>query len=284
MESSYYLGSLCLRVEPSDGIIPDQYGRKFLDPALPVAKTVRIKCSDHPLFPKGEQAGFTGGKVWVTDGGEYRRYHSSQTIGCEITSFYSMQENTVFLHIPGDMQDQARDFMRLLSCIHLEELLMDNNAMILHSASIAYCGGAILFTAPSGTGKTTQTDLWHKYCKNVDDINGDKTLLQQTANGWYACGFPFYGGSFRCEQTAVPIRAVVIIRQSKQDKIRELSEKEKTALLYSEMTIPSFNKGYVLKSFDLISRFLLNIPVIRMDCTASKAAVSLLHKYLYGGD
>jgi hypothetical protein len=65
------------------------------------------------------------------------------------------------------------------------------------SASIIWQGKAILFTAPSGTGKTTQTDLWHCFREGVEDLNADWTLLQKTADGWYGCGFPVFGSTGR---------------------------------------------------------------------------------------
>ena len=42
----------------------------------------------------------------------------------------------------------------------LEHLLATQRAVILHSAYIDYKGKAILFSAPSGTGKSTQAELW----------------------------------------------------------------------------------------------------------------------------
>lgn len=157
-----------------------------------------------------------------------------------------------------------------------------NQALTLHSASIIYQGEAILFTAPSNTGKTTQTDLWHRYREGVSDLNGDRTVLQQTDDGWYACGFPIYGSLVRCAQAAVPIRAIVVIRQADTDTIRELSTTEKVLYLYSECTVMRAYPEDVRDTMNLLERMTAEVTVLKMDCTMERSAVDILHRYLYG--
>lgn len=134
------------------------------------------------------------------------------------------------------------------------------------------------------TGKTIQTDLWHTYREGVTDINGDRMVLQWTEKGWYACGFPIYGGVIRCEQKAKPVKAVVIIRQGETDRIQELSTAEKVALLYSQMTVPTADGDCVLKAMDLIEELVSQVKVALLFCTMEESAVRVLHQYLYRED
>ena len=166
--------------------------------------------------------------------------------------------------------------------MHLDEILLLNNALVLHSASIEYKGEGILFSAPSGTGKTTQTDLWHRYKDDVSDINGDRGLLQYLDGKWYVCGYPFCGSSLRCEQKAIPIKAIVIVRQGESNRIKELSKAEKFLALYSEIVKLPFNKDYINNTIDLLGKVIDSVTILQLACTISEEAVNILHQYLYG--
>jgi len=166
--------------------------------------------------------------------------------------------------------------------IHLESILLENNALVLHSASIIFQEKAILFSAPSGTGKTTQTNLWHKFRKGVFDINGDRTLLQRTEKGWYACGFPLYGSTVRCVQTAAPIGVIAVVRQSSQDKILPLTEMEKFKAIYSECTVPAYEFSSAERAMRLLGDLVHEVPIVRLNCTMEETAVDALDQHCKG--
>ena len=63
------------------------------------------------------------------------------------------------------------------SILSLEKRMYFHNSFILHSAYICVNGKAVLFTAPSGGGKSTQAKLWADH-RGARTINGDRTLLQ----------------------------------------------------------------------------------------------------------
>ena len=64
-----------------------------------------------------------------------------------------------------------------LSLLALERRLSERPCLILHCAYLEYQGKAMLFSAPSGTGKTTQAGLWEQY-RGSRTVNGDKALLE----------------------------------------------------------------------------------------------------------
>ena len=81
------------------------------------------------------------------------------------------------------------------SSVSLAQMLLPQNAFFLHSSFISVDGKAVLFSAPCGTGKSTQAALWEKH-RQAEIINGDKAGLL-VENGVYACGVPFCGTSNR---------------------------------------------------------------------------------------
>ena len=68
------------------------------------------------------------------------------------------------------------------------------DAFLMHSAVIAVDGRAYVFTAPSGTGKTTHIRLWLELFGNrAQVINGDKPVFRFMDDVLYACGTPWRG-------------------------------------------------------------------------------------------
>lgn len=65
-----------------------------------------------------------------------------------------------------------------LAMFAMERHMMRRDALVLHCAYMQREGKAILFSAPSGTGKTTQATLWEKHC-GTRVVNGDKALIRR---------------------------------------------------------------------------------------------------------
>ena len=57
------------------------------------------------------------------------------------------------------------------------------NTMLIHSSALVYDGGAYLFSADSGVGKSTHTRLWLTYIEDTDLMNDDNPVVRITADG-----------------------------------------------------------------------------------------------------
>lgn len=58
--------------------------------------------------------------------------------------------------------------------------LVFSDILLIHGSAIAVDGKAYLFTAPSGTGKSTHTRMWREYFKDrAVMVNDDKPLNKQ---------------------------------------------------------------------------------------------------------
>ena len=65
---------------------------------------------------------------------------------------------------------------------------------LMHAAVVAVDGVAYIFTAPSGTGKTTHTMLWKKHFGDrAVIVNGDKPLIRLQDGKVYVCSTPWEG-------------------------------------------------------------------------------------------
>ncbi|MFQ6794020.1 MAG: hypothetical protein ACLRT4_14765 [Thomasclavelia sp.] len=165
------------------------------------------------------------------------------------------------------------------SLLALERRMNNFNSYVLHSSYIVYQNQAILFSAPSGTGKSTQADLWKKY-RNIEIINGDRTLLTLKDDCFFANGWPVCGSSKICFNQTYPIKAIVLLQQGKQNQISQLSYIEKTKRLLKEITINYHNQEYLDNALVFIEQLITKIPIINLSCTISKEAVECLDDYL----
>lgn len=167
------------------------------------------------------------------------------------------------------------------SLLALERRLVKKDSMILHCAYVEYQGEAILFSAPSETGKTTQANLWEKY-RGSRTVNGDRSLLGKIDGRWTAQGWPVCGTSEVCNNEAIPIKAVVMLSQAEENKVERLTPGHAFPLLYSQITVNKWNTPDHIHIMDLIEEFLGNVPVLHLGCTISEGAVICLEEALRG--
>lgn len=95
------------------------------------------------------------------------------------------------------------------------------DALVFHGSAVAVGDKAFLFTAKSGTGKTTHTDLWLKNIEGSFVVNGDKPILRLMDGKAYVCGTPWMGKEgFGCNKT-VPLSAVCFVNRSADNRIEQ---------------------------------------------------------------
>lgn len=165
------------------------------------------------------------------------------------------------------------------SLLALERRQIKKDAMILHCAYIEYQGEAILFSAPSETGKTTQANLWEKY-RGSRTVNGDRSLLGKRDGRWTAQGWPVCGTSEVCHNESIPVRAVVMLSQAQENRAQRMTPGQAFPLLYSQITVNKWNTQDHIHTMDLIEDFLGSVPVIHLGCTISREAVDCLEEVL----
>ena len=126
-------------------------------------------------------------------------------------------------------------------CIYraIAEQLPQFDRFVFHGAAIEYDGSAYLFTAPSGTGKTTHINLWHKYLGDkVDIINGDKPIISVDKTST-VYGTPWAGKEGYQRNASAPLKAICILKQGKENKITKLELAEAVNHLMRQVYLPS---------------------------------------------
>jgi hypothetical protein len=185
-----------------------------------------------------------------------------------------------YLRDSGEMIPESRYLMNMLC---LESLLLRHGGLILHAAFIRWQGQGILFSAPSGTGKSTQAQLWEQYM-GAEILNGDRAAIRNRNGIWTAYGLPYAGTSHIYRNTSAPIRAIVILRQAPQNRIRPLPVSEALRALLPEFTAHRWDPSFMEKMLDMLSQLLQHVPAYCLECRPDRSAVQLLKRSLYDLD
>lgn len=181
-----------------------------------------------------------------------------------------------------DMRRQPRlnaDWFFGVSGLH--KALLQRGAVILHAAYIDWEGQAVLFTAPSGTGKSTQAELWEQYA-GAEIINGDRALVRQEDGKWYALGYPCCGSSKICVNRTLPLRVIVMLRQGEENRVERLTVSRKIRALTAATEIYPWDGLEVNRALDLAALLAEDVPVVRLTCRPDEEAVKTLKQYLEG--
>ena len=181
--------------------------------------------------------------------------------------------------------DHTRFFRSLdnaLDASELEVTLSRLGTFVLHSSLVRRPeGDAILFTAPSGTGKSTQAGLWEQYAGS-DTLNGDRSMIRRVDGVWTAFGSPFAGTSGIYRRESAPIRALVVLRQAPENTIRRLKSAEAFRAIYSESVLPRWHNEAHQRVIALATEIVSEVPVYLLACTPDERPVTLLKNTLEG--
>ena len=113
--------------------------------------------------------------------------------------------------------------------------LMDFGGFYLHSSSVVYEGRGYLFSADSGTGKSTHTKIWQQvFGERAQIFNDDKPALRCIDGKWYAYGTPWCGKDGINLNAKVPLAGICFLKQGRENSIRRLSPPEAFAMCMAQ--------------------------------------------------
>lgn len=254
--------------------------RSFAMPLSVPEIVIELKEQSHPLKERGQLIYTDDSQHIRLEGDTVLRYVGNYALSLrEIEAVYCQEYHrgqkgfytTTFGVTDGCFSEQF-----LLGSAGLEHILADYGRVILHSSFLAYKGSAVLFSAPSGTGKSTQAELWRQNRPDTEIINGDRSVLSCDNGQVMAHGIPFCGTSGISLNKSLPVRAIVVLRQSGKNEIQRLGEKEAFALLFSECGVNRWSKEDTERVTELLCQVVARVPVFYYACRPDKTAVDVL--------
>lgn len=214
----------------------------------------------------------------------YCVYHYHLDLKNPYAKVYWCKKDPRVLHCDYVLGQEARISCtrNVINLLGLETFLQMHDGLLLHASLIRWKQKGILFTAPSGTGKSTQADLW-KLHESADILNGDRAALRKDGDIWTAWGLPFAGTSGIYRNESAPITSLVVLRQAKENQIRRLTAAESIRYIYPELSIHRWDPAFVDKAVNMFVDLTASVPVYLLECLPDQGAVQLLKRTLEEG-
>lgn len=166
-----------------------------------------------------------------------------------------------------------------LEAMELQHHLLRHGGFLLHASYIDVNGAAILFTAPSGTGKSTQASLWCSL-RGAELINGDRAAVTVGESGVYAWGVPYSGSSQVRKNKTLPLKAVVFLSQAKETTIDPLEGMKAFRKIWAGCGVNTWDPEDMNLCAQSVMRMLRCVPVYHLACTPDESAVRALEEKL----
>lgn len=156
--------------------------------------------------------------------------------------------------------------------IFARELLAFDGSF-LHSSAVVLNGKAYLFSAPSGTGKSTHTEKWCRLF-GARYLNDDKPALRLVDGVWMAYGTPWSGKHDLSSNEGVPVGGVAVLRRGEENKITRMQPTEALPWIMSQTSF-RLSRANMEKQLALMDRFLRQVPIWQLYCRNEDAAALL---------
>ena len=168
----------------------------------------------------------------------------------------------------------------LLIEIVFRNRILIHNGLVVHGSAVLYKNECIMFSAPSGTGKSTQARLWEKLMDAVV-INDDHPAVMLIDKEPVVYGTPWAGEKRKFINVNAPLKAVVILKQSPKNLIQRLQLHEIISLFLPRCFLPYYDNQFMKKAMDLFELMFVKAPVYLLNCRPDKEAVDMLVAELY---
>ena len=183
--------------------------------------------------------------------------------------------------IPAQSEESRNKELELLAVYRrIAEQMPFRDTFLFHGSAIAVDGAAYLFTARSGTGKSTHARLWREMLGDrAVMINDDKPLIRLTEDGAVVYGTPWNGKHRLCTNISVPLKAVCILERAQQNTIRAITREEAFPMLVQQSYRP-LDPAALAKTLSLVDRLSRTVSLYRLGCNMDPEAAELSYNIM----
>ena len=159
----------------------------------------------------------------------------------------------------------------------IAEKILDYDTVLFHGSVVAVDGVGYLFTAKSGTGKSTHTRLWREYFgERAVMVNDDKPLLH-IADTVTAYGTPYNGKHRLGTNTSVPLKAICILTRSADNHIEPITREQAYTMLLQQVYRPA-DMLKMAKTLELVDRLADSVKLYRLGCNMDISAAKVAYE------
>lgn len=167
----------------------------------------------------------------------------------------------------------------------LATALIARGVLLIHGSVIAVDGEAYLFTALSGTGKSTHVRLWRElFGERAVMVNDDKPLIR-IKNGELKIknefplvyGTPWDGKHHLSTNTCVPLKAIVHLQRGEENHIEPLTPAEMLPVLLQQTFRPQSAVG-TLQVMQLLDALSHSVRFYSLHCNMQPEAARIAYE------
>lgn len=160
----------------------------------------------------------------------------------------------------------------------IAEQMISYDTILFHGSVIAVDGVGYLFTAKSGTGKSTHTRLWREYFGDrAVMVNDDKPLLKIADSGVIAYGTPYNGKHRLGTNISVPLKAICILTRATENHIEPITREQAYTMLLQQVYRPA-DMLKMTETLALVDRLADNVKLYRLGCNMDISAAKVAYE------
>lgn len=157
----------------------------------------------------------------------------------------------------------------------IADAFFDYGIVLFHGSVIAVDGCAYMFTAKSGTGKSTHTRLWREMlgeCAIM--VNDDKPFISVDGDSVIVHGSPWNGKHKIGNNISVPLKAICILERGEINKIKKISVAEALSMLIQQSNRPR-QPELMVKYLELLDGVAKGVAFYRLACNMTPEAAEV---------
>lgn len=160
----------------------------------------------------------------------------------------------------------------------IAEQMLQYDTFLFHGSVVAVDGEGYLFTAKSGTGKSTHTAFWRQeFGPRAVMVNDDKPLLQVKNGKVWVFGTPWDGKHRLSTNTCVPLKGICILERGTENSIETISPRQALPMLLQQSYRPHNPNGSV-QLLTLLDRLTAVVPFYRLHCNLDPSAARVAYE------
>lgn len=291
----YRLAGLDIGIDYENELIEQRLKPFQIEPVQKLDMTILIKRADRIARLEGEQLLNTGQFLWVRKSGQdgvtihltEGKDESKNILTMEASSDWSRVEINIrddHYIVRENGEDDCTDYCNpfILCGLAFRNLLMHHGGLVIHASSIAFDNKGVLFTAPSGTGKSTHVRLWKEtFGDDVTVVNDDTPAVRFINGVPMLFGTPWSGSPGIYTNTQAPLKVIVALERSDENRMRKLEPLKALPILMTRTLLPYYDEKKMTVACELVERLLERVDVYRLECRPDKDAVELVRRCLF---
>jgi hypothetical protein len=154
----------------------------------------------------------------------------------------------------------------------LVEGLIPYHVLLMHGSAICMDGQAYIFTASSGTGKSTHTRLWREvFSERAWMINDDKPLIRMENGRITVYGSPWDGKHHLSRNASAPLKAVIWLNRDENNSIMPMTAVDAFPIVRKQVSLPQ-NKELLMQVLAMEKQLLQTVDFYKLYCNMEQDA------------